>query len=153
MNWPTRKNEGYPALWNAGLLHRSIDDLLEDFLGNPGVARSSGLIAPQFEVSETSDEVRVEAELPGMEEKDIQLTLQDGLLTIQGEKKREEESQKKNYYIAERSYGRFRRSLQLGAEIDPEKVSASFKKGVLTVRIPKVEAEKSQARTIDIKAE
>lgn len=152
MNWLTRKADGYPAPWDSGLLHRSIDDLLEDFFGGTVVERQANLLSPRFEVSETETEVVVEAELPGMDENDIELTLQDNVLTLKGEKKREEETQKKNCYISERSYGRFQRSLQLGSGADTERVDASFKKGVLTVRIPKLEPEKSKVRTIGIKA-
>ncbi|MGE4488364.1 MAG: Hsp20/alpha crystallin family protein [Kiritimatiellales bacterium] len=152
MNWPTRRNDSYPAVWNSGLLHRSIDDLLSDFFGNSPMDYQAGAIAPRFEVSETDDAVVIDAELPGMDEKDIELTLQDNVLTIKGEKKKEEETKKKNYYVSERSYGRFQRSLQLGTDIDADKIAASFKKGVLTVTVPKVEPAKSKARTIDIKA-
>jgi len=152
MNWPTKRNDSYPVAWNTGLLHRSIDDLLADFFGGSAMEQA-GLITPRFEVSETDDAVIVEAELPGMDEKDIGLTLQDSILTIKGEKKKEEETKKKNCYISERSYGRFQRSLQLGSGIDEDKVSAAFKKGVLTVTIPKSEPEKSKTRTINIKAE
>ncbi len=151
MLWPTRRDEGYPATWNAGLLHRSIDDLLEDFFGGSSVQRQEGVISPRFEVSETDDSVVVEAELPGMDEKDVQVTLENDILTIKGEKKKEEETKKKNYYVSERSYGSFQRSLRLGSGVDAEKVSASFKKGVLTVTVPKSEPEKSKTRTIDIK--
>lgn len=150
MLWPTRRNESYPAAWNAGLLHRSIDDLLEDFFGG-NIDRTAEAIAPRFEVSETDEAVVVEAELPGMDEKDIELTLHDNILTLKGEKKREEEAKKKNYYVSERSYGRFQRSLQLGSGVDAENVNASFRKGVLTVTIPKLAPEQSTARTIDIK--
>ncbi len=153
MLWPARRNESYPSIWDAGLLHRSIDDLLEDFFGGSNVQRQAGLIAPRFEVSETDSAIVVDAELPGMDEKDIELTLQDNVLTIKGEKRKEEETKKKNCYISERSYGRFQRSLQLGSGVDAGKVNATFKKGVLTVTIPKTEPEKSKARTIDIKAE
>ena len=152
MNWPARKVNGYPAPWSSGLLHRSIDDLLEDFFGGYGLERQADIIAPRFEVSETEDNVIVEAELPGLEEKDIELTLQDNVLTLKGEKKREEEIKKKNCYISERSYGHFQRSLQLGSGVDADQVNASFKNGVLTISIPKLEPEKSKARTIDIKA-
>lgn len=154
MLWPARRNGNYPSTWDTGLLHRSIDDLLEDFFGGfGGIEQQTGMIAPRFEASETDEAVIVNAELPGMDEKDIELTLQDNILTIKGEKKKEEETKKKNCYISERSYGRFQRSLQLGSGIDAEKVSAAFKKGVLTVTIPKVEPAKSKSRTIDIKAE
>jgi len=152
MNWPTTRRVNSPAAWNSGLLHRSIDDLLEDFFGGLPVAPQEGIVSPHFDVSETEESVVVEAELPGMDEKDIELTLQDNVLTIKGEKKREEETKKKNCYISERSYGRFQRSLQLGSNMNADQVEATFKKGVLTVTIPKLEPEKSKARTIDIKA-
>jgi len=151
-NWPTRRTNSYPAPWNSGLLHSSIDDLLEDFFGGFQTTPQTPAVAPRFEVSETDDHIVVEAELPGMDAKDIELTLQDNILTLKGEKKREEETKKKNCYISERSYGQFQRSLQLGSNLDAEKVDASFSKGVLTVSIPKLEPEKSKARTIDIKA-
>lgn len=154
MNWPTRRNDNAPALWNAGLLHRSIDDLLEDFFGGFGTLTPAAAgLAPRFEVSEVDGAIVVEAELPGMDEKDVQITVQDNILTIKGEKKREEETKKKNCYISERSYGSFQRSLQLGSGVDESKIGAAFKKGVLTVTIPKTEPEKSKARTIDIKPE
>ena len=150
-NWPT-KRRSYPAPWNSGLLHSSIDDLLEDFFRGFEVSPQAGVIAPRFEVSETDEAIVVEAELPGLDEKDIELTLQENVLTLKGEKKREEETKKKNCYISERSYGHFQRSLQLGANVDADNVNASFKKGVLTITIPKLEPEQSKVRTIDIKA-
>ncbi|QHI69554.1 Hsp20/alpha crystallin family protein [Tichowtungia aerotolerans] len=152
MNWPTKRTNSYPAPWNSGLLHRSIDDLLEDFFGGFGIEPQASVVSPRFDVSETEDAIVIEAELPGMDEKDVELTLQDNILTIKGEKKREEETQKKNCYISERSYGHFQRSLQIGSNMDADKVDASFKKGILTVLIPKLEPERSKARTIDIKA-
>lgn len=153
MNWLAKRADGYPSPWDSGLLHRSIDDLLEDFFGGTtAVARQANVLAPRFEVSETDENIVIEAELPGMDEKEIELTLQDNVLTLKGEKKREEETKKKNCYISERSYGHFQRSLQLGSNVDADQVNAAFKKGVLTVTIPKLEPEKSKARTIDIKA-
>lgn len=152
MTWLTKQTNSYPVPWNSGLLHRSIDDLLEDFFGGLPTERDAIGIAPRFDVSETDTAVIIEAELPGMDEKDIELTLQDNILTLKGEKKREEETKKKNCYISERSYGHFQRSLQLGSGVDSEHVDAAFKNGVLTINIPKLEPEKSQARTINIKA-
>lgn len=153
MLWPVIRQEGgFPSL-EIGSLHRSLDNLLADFFGGVGMERRSGLIAPQFEVSETDGSVMVEAELPGMDEKDIEISVTDHVLTIQGEKKKEAETKKKNYYIAERSYGRFQRSLQLGSGVDTDKVRASFKNGVLTVTLPKTEPEKSKTRKIDIQAD
>jgi len=152
MNWPAKRVESYPALWNSGLLHRSIDDLLEDFFGGVPAKTAAVGITPRFDVSETDNAVIIEAELPGMDEKDIELTLQENILTLKGEKKREEETKKKNCYISERSYGHFQRSLQLGSGVDAEHVDAAFKNGVLTINIPKLEPEQSKARTISIKA-
>lgn len=115
--------------------------------------RQAAMPMPRFDVAETEDAVVVEAELPGMTEKDVQVTLQDNVLTIKGEKKKEEETKKKNVYIAERSYGSFQRSLRLGPDLDTDKVQAGFKKGVLTITVPKTEPAKSQSRTIDIQPE
>lgn len=154
MNWPTAKRaNSYPATWNAGVLHRSIDDLLEDFFGGYGLTEQAGGISPRFEVAETDGAIVVDVELPGMDEKDVQITLQDNVLTIKGEKRQEQETKKKNCYISERSYGSFQRSLQLGSGVDEENISAAFKKGVLTVTIPKVEPEKSKVRTISVKTD
>jgi HSP20 family protein len=110
-NWPTRRANSYPAPWNSGLLHSSIDDLLEDFFGGFQTAPQTGVLAPRFEVSETDEDVVIEAELPGMDEKDIELSLQENVLTLKGEKKREEKTKKRNCYISERSYENFQRSL------------------------------------------
>ncbi|MCU0857643.1 MAG: Hsp20/alpha crystallin family protein [Pontiellaceae bacterium] len=153
MNWPIRRNDSNPALWNAGGLHRSIDDLLEDFFGGSLMTAQTGGAFPRFEVAETDDAIIVDAELPGMDEKDVQVTMQDNILTIKGEKKKAEETKKKNCYISERSYGSFQRSLQLGSGVDEEHINATFKKGVLTVTLPKVEPEKSKVRTIDVKTD
>jgi HSP20 family protein len=153
MNRPIKRTGNYPAPWNSGVLHRSIDDLLEDFFGGFGIEpQASAAVLPRFEVSETDDGIIVEAELPGMDEKDVELTLQDNILTIKGEKKREEETKKKNCYISERSYGHFQRSLQIGSNVDADNVNAIFKKGILTVTIPKLEPEKSNVRSIGIKS-
>jgi HSP20 family protein len=134
------------------MLHRSIDDLLEDFFGDFGASRMQGNVIPRFELSETDDDVVIETELPGMDENDVELTLSDDVLHIRGEKKQEQTDKKKNYYLSERSYGRFERAIRLGPEVDAEKIDATFKKGVLTVRIPKAEPEPSESRTIDIKS-
>lgn len=150
MNWPTKRVNSYPTPWNSLTLHRSIDDLLEDFFGGSTGDKPLAGIAPRFDVSETDGAVLIEAELPGLDEKEIELTLKNNVLTLKGEKKREEETETKTRYISERSYGHFQRSIQIGSEVDDENVQASFKNGVLTIRIPKLEPEKTQARRIDI---
>jgi HSP20 family protein len=119
----------------------------EDFRQLP----SMGEWAPALDVSETKDAVMVKAEIPGMESKDIQLSLHDQFLTLKGEKKQEKEEKEEHYYRSERSYGAFVRTVRLPATVDGSKVTATFKNGLLTVTLPKAPAAKGT--TIPIKAE
>lgn len=122
-------------------MNRLFDDAFRDF-GMPSMfGRSLGW--PSLEVSETDKEIRVSAELPGLDEKDVEVFLDDGTLTIRGEKKSEVEDKARHF--SERYYGRFERQLPLGFDVESEKVEAGFRNGVLTVTIPK--SEKAQART------
>ncbi len=138
-------------------LHQRMDDLFEEFFQGfgTGLARFEPrhVIAPSVDVSETDDEVRVTADLPGMDEKDIQVSLDNDLLTIKGEKKHEQEEKKRNYYMVERSYGEFQRVIPMPASVDKEKVKAAFKKGVLTVTLPKAPELKARKKSIEITAE
>jgi len=108
---------------------------------------------PTVDVVETADAVDVTAELPGLEDKDVELSVRENVLTISGEKRAEHEQkdEKRNIFYAERSFGRFERSLTLPAYVDAEKATATFKNGVLTIHLPKVEQHKS--RTIRITGE
>ena len=100
---------------------------------------------PSMEVSETDNEVRVTAELPGLDEQDVEVLLEDGGLTLRGEKKSEIEDKDRHY--SERFYGRFERRIPLGFDAEQEKVNAAFKNGVLTVTIPKsAEAQRNTKR-------
>ena len=136
--------------------HRRMDNLFDDFLTGFGITRwpmtdaDKVIMTPTMDVSETEDEITVSADLPGMDEKDIQVTLDNGVLTLRGEKKRESEEKKRNYHLVERSYGEFYRAIPLPSEIDADKVSARFKKGVLTVSIPKAASEKKSEKKINI---
>ena len=109
--------------------------------------------APALDVSETKDAVMVKAEVPGMDPKEIQLSLEDQLLTLKGEKKqeKEEKDEKEHYYRSERSYGAFVRTVRLPATVDGSKVTATFKNGLLKVTLPK--AATAKGTTIPIKAE
>jgi HSP20 family protein len=93
---------------------------------------------PKVDVAETNDAVHVTADLPGLSENDIEVTLSDGHLHIRGEKHDRKEDKDKNYHRIERTYGSFQRSIALPAEVDSEKVDASFKNGVLSVVLPKI---------------
>ncbi len=130
-------------------LRREVDRLFEDFAG--GIWRSPcghpffdigpawrGMSAmPAVDVTETDKGFEITAELPGMEEKNIEVSVADGVLTIKGEKQEEKEEKKKDYYLSERSYGSFQRSFEVPKGVDLDKIEASFKKGVLTVNLPK----------------
>ena len=107
--------------------------------------------APSMDVSETKDSLVCKVEVPGMEQKDIQISLQESLLTIKGEKKQEKEEKDEHYHRIERSYGAFTRSLRLPLAVDAGKVTATVKSGVLTVTLPKTPA--AQGTTIPVKAE
>jgi HSP20 family protein len=107
--------------------------------------------SPRLDFSETKDALIVKMEVPGIEPKEIQVSLQDQVLTIKGEKEQEKEEKDEHYYRAERSYGAFQRSLHLPAAVDGEKVTARFKNGLLTVTLPKAPAAKGT--TIPVKAE
>jgi HSP20 family protein len=107
--------------------------------------------APSMDVSETKDSLVCKVEVPGMEQKDIQISLQENLLTIKGEKKQEKEEKDEHYHRIERSYGAFTRSLRLPVAVDAGKVTATVKNGVLTVTLPKTPAAKGT--TIPVKAE
>jgi HSP20 family protein len=106
---------------------------------------------PQLDVKETDKDVKVSVELPGMDEKDIQISMTGNSLTIKGEKKEEKEEKEANYIRTERRYGMFNRVVQLPEGIDSNKASAYFKNGLLEIEIPKSEKEAAQKKKIDIK--
>jgi HSP20 family protein len=105
---------------------------------------------PSLDVAETKNEIVVKAEVPGMEPKDIDISLSDGLLTIKGEKKQEREEKEENYHLVERSYGSFTRSIRLPNEVQRDKINASYKNGVLKVVLPKSEEAKKKEVKIKV---
>jgi HSP20 family protein len=132
---------------------REMERMMDDFFGRrrrswwperwfrPDERETS---APAIDLYEDKDDIVVKAELPGMSKDDIAVSLSDHMLTIKGEKKKEEEIKEENYYRCERSYGSFLRTLELPKDVHPDKVEASFKNGVLQVRMPKTEEAKTQ---------
>ncbi len=135
---------------------QEMDKLMDDFLGGfdlrPFSIRAD-TFAPRIDVVDTDKEIKVSAELPGMDDKDIEVSLTGEVLTIKGEKKEEKEEKGKDYYRSERSYGSFLRTVPLPAEVDTAKVQAAFKKGVLTVNLPKTAKAIGGAKKIAVKAE
>jgi HSP20 family protein len=131
-----------------------LDTLFEDWFGRS----MGGTLAPRVDVSETAKEMTLKVELPGVEEKDIDVSLSGNQLTIKGEKKAEQEEKKDTddgrvFHRVERSFGAFQRTMTVPFEVAPDKVSAEFKDGVLTITLPKPEgaSEKPQARRIEVK--
>jgi HSP20 family protein len=120
-------------------LQREIDRLFDDFTRGFPTFSGNGATAlmPSMDVSETDKEIEITAELPGLEEKDVQINMSDNLLTIRGEKKAEKEQKDKNYRLVERSYGSFERTLELPEGVSPDAIKANIAKGVLKVTIPK----------------
>ncbi len=137
-------------------LQQEIDRLFEGFSrGFAGFPSSfagfpSRELMPSMDLSETDKEIEITAELPGLEEKDIQLNVADNVLTIRGEKKNEREETKKDYHLIERSYGSFTRSVQLPDGVNAENIKAVMSKGILKVTVPK--PAPAQSKKIDIKA-
>ncbi len=134
-------------------LRREMDRFWEDFFG-PGPRMPRGWNEewiPAVDVAESPEKVTVKAEVPGLDPKEIDISLVGDLLTIKGEKKSEREEKKENYHLVERSYGSFSRALRLPAVVDADKIEASYDKGVLTVTCPKKEPVKPKAITVKTK--
>ncbi len=116
-----------------------------------GARSGEDLIAPQFDVHENDSAITIEAELPGVDEKDVNVTFANGILTVKGQKKAEREEKNKNYYVSERAFGSFARSVRLPSSIDDSKISAQFEKGVLKVVAAKRPDAVPPERKIEIK--
>jgi len=129
--------------WPFTSLQKEIDRVFDDFKGVMPRFESStfpfqeGKLAPKVNVSETEDAIEITAELPGVKEEDMDLTVSSNVITIKGEKSASKEEEKKNYHLVERSYGSFARSIPLPFEINADDAIASFKDGVLTVTVKK----------------
>lgn len=112
--------------------------------------RSDAAVMPALDIAETEKEIVVTAEVPGVAEKDLDVSITDGVLTLKGEKSSDHEQKEENYHLVERRYGSFRRSVSLGFTPDEGKVQATFKDGVLSLRIEKPEDTMSNTRKIKI---
>lgn len=131
------------------VIDREMDRFLNDLFGK-GVVRFSEGWMPNADVTETKDEVIVRAEVPGMNKEDISITLQDGVLTLRGEKKQEKTEKEAAFHRVERSYGSFVRSFTLPTLVQADKVRADYKDGVLTINLPKAEEVKPKEITISV---
>ena len=131
----------WEPLHNLGFRTREIDRVWDRFFG-PFAVEHTGARVPPIDVSEDEAQIVVKVELPGMSDKEIDVTVKDNALIIKGEKKREKEEKGERYHLVERSFGTFSRSIALSADVDHEKVKAKFKNGVLKIVLPKSEAAK-----------
>jgi len=130
-------------------LRREMDRLFDDAFRGFGLsAIGNGVAWPHVEVVDRDKEVRVTAELPGLEEKDVELRVEDDMLVLSGEKRTEVDDKERQY--SERYYGRFERRVALPAEVDDERANATFRNGVLTITLPKTERARQQAKRIPI---
>ena len=158
---PVRQTSGrvaMPDLWQS---FRTDMDRLFDRFGNgfglPSFPRlfdvepRNGFAAPAIDVAETDNSFVVTAELPGLDEKDVDVSATGDMLVIKGEKRQEKEEKNKNYYVSERSYGEFQRSFTLPTGVDRSKITAEFAKGVLTVTLPKTAEAQKQQMKIEVK--
>jgi len=143
------EREGEPFSY----LRQQINRVFDDFWGEPWLVRGetwSGF-APQVDVTETEKDMKVCAEIPGVEAKDIDVSVEDGMLRIRSEKKYEREENEKGQYRMERSYGSFERAIPLPVEVDEAKAKAEFKNGVLRLTLPKRTGAQSRRKKIPVK--
>jgi HSP20 family protein len=166
---PVKNTEGEgripTTVWRPlGNLHRELDRLFDDLGGafwrapfgrglEPMWGNDKGWAAvPAVDVVEKDRAYEISAELPGIDQKDIELKVSDGVLSITGEKSEEKEEKKKGYHLSERRYGSFARSFVIPDSVEVDKIDAQFKNGVLTVTLPKKAAAMKPEKKIEVKA-
>ena len=120
----------------------------EALRGSYGDEPANRMLVPAMDVVESEDELVLTAELPGIAKEQVKITVEDGVLTLSGEKKFERDQKNKDYHVVERRYGTFHRQVTLPSQVDATKVSANFADGVLIIHVPKVEAAKPREITI-----
>jgi HSP20 family protein len=151
----TREPEAHPL----DVFQREMNRLFDDFFKGSGLkpwseeVEAFGAFSPQVNMTEDEKSIQVSAELPGLDEKDVEISLSKDSLTIKGEKKEESEQKDKGLYYMERSFGSFTRVLPIPKDVNTEKAEASFKKGVLTITLPKLEKEKQSQKKIKIRTD
>tara|TARA_B100001939_G_scaffold347241_1_gene368225 strand:- start:5097 stop:5597 length:501 start_codon:yes stop_codon:yes gene_type:complete len=139
-------------------LRKEIDDIFSDygrgwsnFFRRP-MSLSKFALNPQTDITESKEAFEISVELPGLDEKDVTLTLQDDVLILKGEKKEEKVEKEKDYHLTERSYGAFQRSFTLPPNVDADAIQADFHKGVMTIVLPKTAEAQEKVKTIKIKS-
>lgn len=143
----------WEAMPDVVSLQDEMNRLFLDFFGRTPGRRvaAEALWAPIMDIEETKDDIIVKAEIPGMTKDDVKIQVTGDLLTISGERKREEETKEKTYHRIERSYGQFQRMITLPSEVQSSKAKASYENGVLTIKLPKSEEVKPKEISIEVK--
>ncbi len=118
----------------------------------PPMRSSFTLSAPAIDMSEDEKAYKISAELPGLDAKDVDVSVSGGMLVLKGEKRQEREQKDKNYHYSERAYGSFQRAFELPASVDRDKVAADFSKGVLTITLPKTAEAQKPTKKIEVKS-
>lgn len=142
--------------------HREVDRIFDQAFRGFGLSQpwldgvlwprmADGMLKPTLDLSATDKEYTIAVEIPGVDEKDVKLEIANDILTIRGEKKHEKEEKDKNFYRVERSYGSFQRVLSLPEDADQEAVKATFKRGILTISMPRKAMPQADVRKIEIK--
>ncbi|HOP95265.1 MAG TPA: Hsp20/alpha crystallin family protein [Dictyoglomaceae bacterium] len=135
-------------------LQREMDRLLSDFFGEtPALEEGRGAFAPAIDMYETDKNIIVKVELPGFKPEDVDISVTEDSVTIQGETKAEEEVKKENFYRKERRLGRIYRRIDLPKPVEPDKSEASYKNGILTLKLTKAAPEKVEGIKIKVKEE
>jgi HSP20 family protein len=149
-----RRRELDPFVRMRQEIDEMFNNVLGDWTGRMNLFNRGGMGAfmPIVDVTETAKEIRVTAELPGLDEKDLEVSIQEDSLWIKGEKREEHEAERGDIYRSERQYGAFERMIPLPAEVDADKIKASFKKGVLRVTLPKTKEAQSSRRVIQVES-
>ena len=151
-NKPDHYNTDYPFFTIGKGMNEFLNPLTQDFFENSIIdfrpLKQDRF--PKVDISETKDNFLITADLPGIDEKNVNITLDDGIITIKGEKKTDTEDKQGEFYSRERSYGVFQRSFEVPAIIDENKIGASFSNGVLTVKMPKTPEAKKEVKKIPI---
>ena len=146
---PVKPSQKFASSRPFQTLRREVDRLFEDFGGE--FWRSPFRRSPAVDIGEKDNAYEVTADMPGFEEKNIEVQVVNGSLSIKGERTSEKEEKKKEYYVSERAFGSFERSFPLPEGVDTDKIEASLKNGVLTVTLPKTAEAQKPARKIEVK--
>lgn len=139
-----------PAKSQVHVYPDAFDTLFDTMIFSPQKMPDQRFIGPKMDVADLQDKIEIKAELPGMDENNVNVTIKDAILTLSGERKETTEEQNKSYYIKETSSGAFSRSVRLPDNIDEDRIEAVFKDGILTIVIPKTEMKENTGRKIPI---